>query len=440
MKSTSRASSPAGDEQVVDGLEEREVAVDLDREVVVCELRPPTEQPARPLRVLEALQAGFGQRVDGDDGGARSLGRLQRGQHPRVIGARVLAHHDDQVGGDEIGDVDRALADADRLDQRHPARLVAHVRTVGQVVGAEAPGEQLVQERGFVARPTRRVERRGVRRGQRPQLRGDQLERRRPGDRFVVRGPRPLDHRFGEPALPAEPVLRAPTEFGDRVFGEERRRDPRRRRLLGDRLHTVLAELRDVGVSRLGPGAARDSRSHRVGSTPATSTASGASPSVRRPGGATPRPPWPRRPNPWAVRRCRRTPRAGQRPSSRTSVGVDRVFQQCNPARRPFVAVTSDRSDCAHDVIDRLPPHQHAAGRLDVARRFRRQGDPRRQCRVEVRTHPAVHGPRSAARAVQGPRLHRGRDSRATSSVPRSPARPRRSRRSVRPPTASRFR
>ena len=170
---------------------------------------PRAEQPARPLRVLETQQAGFGQRVDGDDGGARPLGRLQRGQHARVIRARVLADHDDQVGGDEIGDVHRALADADRLGQRHPARLVTHVRTVGQVVGPEAPGEQLVQERGFVARPTGRVERRGVRRGQRPQLRGDQLERLGPRDRFVVRGPRPLHHRFGEPALLAEPVLRA---------------------------------------------------------------------------------------------------------------------------------------------------------------------------------------------------------------------------------------
>ncbi len=140
MNSVSRASIAGGDEQVVDGLEEREVAVDPDREVVVGESRARSEQPAQPLRVLEPDQAGFGQRVDGDDRRARPLRLLERGQHARVIGARVLPDHHDQVGGDEIGDVHRALADADRLGQRHPARLVAHVRTVRQVVGPEATG------------------------------------------------------------------------------------------------------------------------------------------------------------------------------------------------------------------------------------------------------------------------------------------------------------
>ena len=43
-----------------------------------------------------------------------------------------------------------------------PGRLVAHVRAVGQVVGAELPGEELVEKCGLVAGPARRVERRAV--------------------------------------------------------------------------------------------------------------------------------------------------------------------------------------------------------------------------------------------------------------------------------------
>ena len=240
-----------------------------------------------------------------------------------------------------------------------------------------------------------------------------------------MRGPRPLDHRFGEPALLAEPVLRAPTEFGDRVFGEERRRDPRRRRLLGDRLHAVLAELRDVRVSRLGPGAAGTVEAVGLVQRPQRRQRPARPHAVRRPGGATPRRPWPRRPNPWAVRRCRRTPRAGQS----TVITIECRSRPCSSSsatRRQDRSwpSTSDRSDCAHDVIDRLPPRSTRCRATSTSpRRFRRQGDPRRQRRVEVRTHPAVHRPRGAARAVHGPRLHRRRIPVQPVRRARSPAR-----------------
>ena len=56
-----------------------------------------------------------------------------------------------QVGVLEVVDGHRALADADRVDQRRARRLVAHVRAVRQVVRAEAAHQQLVEERGLVA-------------------------------------------------------------------------------------------------------------------------------------------------------------------------------------------------------------------------------------------------------------------------------------------------
>ena len=70
---------------------------------------------------------------------------------------------DDQLGVVDVLDADAGLADADRLRQGDAGRLVAHVRAVGQVVGAERPGEELVGERRLVGGPTGGVEDRLVR-------------------------------------------------------------------------------------------------------------------------------------------------------------------------------------------------------------------------------------------------------------------------------------
>ncbi len=166
-------------------------------------LVPVPGKAAGLLRVLEPQQPGLGQRVDRDDLRAALLRLLQGGEHPRVVGARVLPDDDDQVG--VLGDVlqgDRALADADRLGQRGAAGLVAHVRAVGQVVGAEPAGEQLVDERGLVAGPAAGVEDGAVRVGRAPAAgRRSGAARRpsrsarsgwRPGARYIGSVSRPL--------------------------------------------------------------------------------------------------------------------------------------------------------------------------------------------------------------------------------------------------------
>ena len=98
--------SPAVDEQVVDGLEEREVAVDPDREVLVGERGAPAEQPARTVcGFLNRMQPGFGQRVDGDD---LAPARLAASSVVSIRGWLVPGFwpdHDDQVGRGEVGDV-----------------------------------------------------------------------------------------------------------------------------------------------------------------------------------------------------------------------------------------------------------------------------------------------------------------------------------------------
>ena len=79
-------------------------------------------------------------------------------QHARVVGAGVLAGDQDAVGVREVVDGHRALADADGLGQGRARGFVAHVGAVGQVVGAEAAHQQLIEERGLVAGAARGVE------------------------------------------------------------------------------------------------------------------------------------------------------------------------------------------------------------------------------------------------------------------------------------------
>ena len=139
-----------------------------------------------------------------------------------------------------------------------PGRLVAHVRAVRQVVGAEAADHQLVQERGLVAGASRRVEHRLVGVGQRAQFVGDEPVGVLPVDGPVVVVAGAKHHRVGEPALLRQPVLRLGGQLGDRVPGEELRRDDALGGLLGDGLGAVLAELGELAAAVfLGPRAAR---------------------------------------------------------------------------------------------------------------------------------------------------------------------------------------
>ena len=85
------------------------------------------------------------------------------------------------------------------------ARFVAHVRTVGQVVRAELPHEQLIKKRRLVAGPARGIEDRLVRRRQGVEFGGDQVGRPRPRksvDNACRRDEAPWDGSAG-PAGPA---------------------------------------------------------------------------------------------------------------------------------------------------------------------------------------------------------------------------------------------
>ncbi|SAP61073.1 Uncharacterised protein [Klebsiella oxytoca] len=99
----------------------------------------------RILRIGEPFQPALAQGVEADDTRAASGGVFQAVQHARVVGAGVLAKHEDSVGLFEVIDADGALADADALLQPDAARLVAHIGAVGEVAGAEHAAEQLIK-------------------------------------------------------------------------------------------------------------------------------------------------------------------------------------------------------------------------------------------------------------------------------------------------------
>jgi hypothetical protein len=200
------------------GLEKGHVTGGADLQELVGHLRSAADDPVDPLRVLVALETGLRKRIHRHDLRALALRILEGCQHARVIGARILPHHDDQVGVFEVVVGDGRLADPDDLAERETRRLVAHVRAVGQVVRPECPREQLVDESRLVSGPAARVEGGLIRRIEALQLVGGDRDGLIPAHRHIVIGSRSLIDRFGEATLHPEPVLRPGEEVGYRML------------------------------------------------------------------------------------------------------------------------------------------------------------------------------------------------------------------------------
>ena len=173
-----------------------------------------------------------------------------------MIRARILPHHDDEVALAEIVVGDGGFADPDHLVQRETGRFVAHIRAVGEVVGAECPHEELVDERRLVGCPSAGVKGRLIRCGKAVELARDDVERGLPRYRDVVVGSLRAMHRIGEPTEQAELVFGNGEHVVDRVLGEETQGNGDRGRLPGDGLCAVFAELGRAAVIRVRPGAA----------------------------------------------------------------------------------------------------------------------------------------------------------------------------------------
>ena len=120
-----------------DALEQGDVAVDTDRQGEGGHFGAGAEHVKGFLRVFEANQPGFEERVDGDDFAAVAHGFLQFGEHARVAGAGILPDHENGIGMGEIVDSDRGFSEADDFGKAGAAGFMAHVGAIGEVVGAE---------------------------------------------------------------------------------------------------------------------------------------------------------------------------------------------------------------------------------------------------------------------------------------------------------------
>ena len=242
--------------------------------------------------------------------------------------------------------LDRALADADHLGEAGAARLVAHVRAVGEVVGAEAPHEELPEEGGLVAGAARGVEDRAVRRGERRERVARRARTPRP-TRSARSGRRPRRRSIGSASRPCASSQRP--RLGEELRERRRAKNARSRarvgRLVSHGLRAVLAELEDAALGGLGPRAARAVEAFAL--------------VHERERGRSARP----------ARRARRGARSTTAPSP-PAAGVRRA----SPASYPLMRSVRSRDALARAVHVEAAPAQEAYQR-DAARGRERDGE-----------------------------------------------------------------
>jgi hypothetical protein len=207
--------------------------------------------------MLEAFQAALLERVDAYHLSTTLDRFTQWFKHARVVGAGVLAEHENRVRVLEVFKRHGAFADTNALRQGNAAGLVTHVRAVREIIGAVGAHEQLIHERSFVAGTTRGVELGHVRVRQGVQVLGDQRERGIPGDRLVAVGFGVVSHWLGQTALILQPVVALFAQCADAVTGEERRVNAALGGFPVDRLGAVFAELDHAAFRRVTPRTAR---------------------------------------------------------------------------------------------------------------------------------------------------------------------------------------
>ena len=209
----------------------------------------------RMLGVGKVEQTSLAEGIKTDNACPASGSLLQFRQHARVVGPRVLAEDENRIGFPEIFQRDGPLSGGQRLPHAHPAGFMAHVRAVGEVVGAVEAPQELVKKRRFVAGSPRRVKNRLIRRGQRTEVPGDPREGLVPTDRLIAVGLRIVGHGVREPSGVLQGKIVPSLHFRHGVARKQLRRGTLRGGLVRQRLDPVLAELGDRSIRGVGPGA-----------------------------------------------------------------------------------------------------------------------------------------------------------------------------------------
>ena len=243
------------DHQLADAEQRGDVAARLHLMVLAGDLRLGAQDHVRrALRIGEPLPSALAQRVEGDDLDAPVAAVLQRVEHPRRVGADVLPKAEDRVALVVVGELDRRHRRPDRVLHADRGRLVAHVGRIGQVLLPPHPRHQRPHERRLQAGAAGRVEA-DLGRIARRQRGADRRERLVPARRDVFVGRAVVAHRRGQPAGLFQVVIHPAVELGHGVALEELGRDAVARQLPRGRLGAVLAELGEVRLGRLPPGA-----------------------------------------------------------------------------------------------------------------------------------------------------------------------------------------
>src|SRR6266705_1153215 len=134
-----------------DSFKQSHIAVDAYLQEKIGELGSTPEPGPNFLWIFETDQTGFRQWIDVHDFAAAPFRVQQRSQHARMIRPRILSDNKNRVSQIEVFERHGAFAKTDRFFHPGAAGFVAHVRSVGEVVGPKLSHKELIKKRGFIA-------------------------------------------------------------------------------------------------------------------------------------------------------------------------------------------------------------------------------------------------------------------------------------------------
>ena len=215
------------------------------------------------MRVGETFEGALAQRVKDDNRHVATGQLVESPHHSRMVGAGVVADGDHQLGLIEVVQRDGAFPDANRTRQTDAGGLVAHIRAVGEVVGAVFASEQLEQIRRFVRGASGGIELDLVR-FEPAQYFADALKRLVPVDGPEGIACPVIAQGMRQSTVAFQFKVRFCQQRGDAVFGQKRGGNAFAGGFPGHGFGAVLTELECRLVFFIGPRAARAVKTVRL--------------------------------------------------------------------------------------------------------------------------------------------------------------------------------
>ena len=157
VRSTNGRVAAAFEHVFGDAGQQREIAADVRLHIEARDLAA-EHQASWIARHTEVHEPDLLRRIDDDDVAAAAAHRHQAAQQPRMVRRRIATDEDEEIAALDVLELHGGGARSEACRQTDAARLVAVVRTVVDVVGAERPRQQLQHESRFVRRAAAGVE------------------------------------------------------------------------------------------------------------------------------------------------------------------------------------------------------------------------------------------------------------------------------------------